>query len=76
MSDIKDWYTKNYPTDELGRNLKHIGFRETYEEMKKGKDFYNTVGVEDSVVRERVFSQMAKENKKSYDDIYNTWINR
>ena len=74
MSDIKDWYVKNYPSDPIGKEIKHVGFRETYQGMKQGKDFYKTIGVQDSVVRERVFNQMAKENKKSYNDIYNTWM--
>ena len=75
MSDIHDWYRKNYPNDELGKNINHVGFQETYQNMNKGKDFYKTVGVSDSVVRERVFSQMAKENKTSYDNVYNRWMN-
>ena len=75
MSDIKDWYTKNYPDDEMGSSLNNnIGFKESYNQMKKGKDFYDIVGTTDSVIRERVFSQMAKENKKTYNDIYNTWL--
>lgn len=75
MSDIKDWYRKNYPTDPVGNQIKSVGFRETYEAMKKGEDFYKKIGVQDSVVRERVFNQMAKENKTSSNKIYNTWLN-
>lgn len=75
MSDIKSWYRKNYPSDTVGNQIKHVGFQETYNAMKKGEDFYNKIGVQDSVVRERVFNQMAKENKTSYDKIYNTWLN-
>lgn len=74
MSDIRDWYIKNYPEDREGKNIKHVGFRETYQGMKKGEDFYKKIGVQDSVIRERVFNQMAKENKTSYNNIYKTWM--
>lgn len=38
-------------------------------------DFYDIIGVYDSVVREKIFSLMAKHFNASYENIYNIWCN-
>ena len=35
---------------------------------------YKVIGVGDSVVRERVFEELSKRTKKSYNDIYDIWL--
>ena len=71
--NIKDWYTKEYPTDELGPLLNHVV---TFEELYKGLPaIYELIGVSDSLVRERVFTKLTEVMKVSYDDIYNKWLN-
>lgn len=74
-TDIKTWYTKKFPTDDVGQTLKDISFQEVYDGMKNGDDFYNMMGgVCDSVVRERIFEQLAILYECSYDVIYDLWL--
>lgn len=71
--NIKDWYTKEYPTDELGQQMNHVI---TFEELYKGLPaIYELIGVPDSLVRERVFNKLAQIMKVSYEDIYDKWLN-
>ena len=74
---IRDWYIKNYPEDELGQDIKkNITFYNAFECLDRGKDFYNFLGVDDSVIRERVFQKLAKVMKCDYDYIYNQWLRK
>ena len=69
---IKDWYTKEYPTDELGQLLNPLTtFEEIYEELPLA---YELLGVSDSLVRERVFNKLDEIMQVSYDVIYNKWL--
>lgn len=80
---LKDWYTSEFPTDELGKELNYkLTLKDIYTFLRvyggKGNDehgdFYNYIGVSDSVVRERIFKKLAKELGKDYKDIYNLWL--
>lgn len=73
-SNLKEWYTKEFPTDDLGNELARISFEEIYNGMNRGIDVYDLLGVGDSVIRERVFDQLSKIYNCSYDDIYNLWL--
>lgn len=69
---IKDWYTKEYPADELGPLLNPLT---TFEELYQIPPLaYELIGVSDSLVRERVFAKLAKVMKVPYDEIYNKWL--
>jgi len=60
-SSIKDWYKKNYKTDELGDEINpNITFDDLFEGILNGSDIYSIIGVHDSVVRERLFSKLSK----------------
>lgn len=76
-TNIKTWYTKTYPTDEVGQTLKDITFKEVYERMKngEGRQFYDMMGGDcDTIIRERTFSQLASLYECSYDTIYYLWL--
>ena len=38
-------------------------------------DVYRYIGVHDSLVRERLFSELANQLNTSYDYVYNLWLN-
>lgn len=60
-SSIKDWYKKNYKTDELGDEINpNVTFDDLFEGILNGSDIYSLIGVYDSVVRERLFSKLSK----------------
>lgn len=73
MANIKEWYTKKYPTDELGTKIKSSAtFKKAVHNLDRVYDF---LGVHDSLVRERVFEELAKREGVTYDEIYNNWLN-
>lgn len=73
---IKEWYISSYPDDEVGQEIDDtLTFEELYHAMKMNDDFYETIGEGiDSVVRERIFTEMSYIFKVSYNDIYNLWL--
>lgn len=76
LSKVKDAYTHVHKEDSLGEYLNpKITFVELLAAIKNGKDFYDLIGVSDSVIRERVFVQMALLFGLKYDDIYEIWLN-
>ena len=73
---VKKFYIKAFPTDDYGPELNDkVTFEDVYTRMCKGEDFYEIVGVSDSLVRERIFQEMADRLGADYDDIYDIWIN-
>jgi hypothetical protein len=81
---IRSWYVKHYSSDELGTELDgDITFDDLYtfinEEggdfYKYDGDFYKYIGVGDSVIRERLFEQLADIKGVKYEVIYKMWLN-
>ena len=71
---IKEFYLEKYPTDVLGTELKDdINFFELYNLLVNGGDVYKFFGVYDSLVRERVFTELANLLEKEYTYVYNLW---
>lgn len=76
LSNVKETYKHCYPTDVLGDSLDgYISFAQVLARMQEGEDFYNIIKVEDSLVRERIFSILASVGGVKYDDIYTMWLN-
>lgn len=72
---IKDWYIKEYSTDELGVEINNeITFEDLFNVLDTYKDVYEALGVWDSIVRERVFDRLAKIMNVDYDYIYEQWL--
>ena len=76
LSNVKETYKHCYPTDVLGDCLNGcISFAQVLARMQEGEDFYNLIKVEDSIVREHIFSILASVGGVKYDDIYTIWLN-
>ena len=75
MMSIKEYYMNNYPTDELGVELNEKAtFTGLVTILFGDMDVYNYIGVGDSLVRERLFEELAKQLNKPYDYVYNMWL--
>lgn len=76
-NDIKEWYQATYKEDELGEQLNEdmtwVGLWERMTIMRY-QDVYEYLGVVDSLVRERIFAQLADELHVPYDVVYYTWL--
>ena len=74
--NIKQFYLENYPTDELGIELKdNTNFTGLLNELITNNDVYGYIGVGDSIIRERLFMELSEILKCSYDYVYNLWLN-
>ena len=70
--NIKNYYLKAFPSDELGEE---INANATFDGLFNNiTEPYSYIGVADSIVRERVFDKLATLKGVPYSDIYNLWI--
>lgn len=72
---IKTWHSLRYPNDELAKEMDgEITFKNLWDGMNAGEDVYEMLGVYDSLIREHVFSELAKRMNTKYETIYNKWL--
>ena len=72
---IREFYVKNYPTHDLGKGINpKATFAGLLNELFVGRDVYEYLYVYDSIVRERVFEQLAEELGLGYEYVYKLWI--
>lgn len=72
-ASIKVWYNANY-VDELGESMNNVStFNDLYKALQCGLDPYMVLGVGDSIIRERVFGELAELKGVDYDVIYDMW---
>jgi hypothetical protein len=73
---IREFYLNTYSTDELGIELdEKATFAGLVTELFGGHDVYDYIGVGDSLVRERLFTELSKQLNKPYDFVYKMWLN-
>lgn len=72
---VSEWYKNTYSTDSLKDSLKeNVTFFDVFKDMANGKNIYDTIGVSDSLIRERLFREMAIMINTDYDIIYYLWL--
>lgn len=73
---IKKWYLENYADPELGNELyDDVTFQDLYNGLLAQKEVYDLLGNGiDSIIRERVFDELAERMNVSYDVIYDMWM--
>lgn len=75
-NDLKEWYTKEYKTDTVGKDLPSITFGEVLATFFNDTEkFEEECCADDSIVRERIFKKLSQICKVDYDDFYNYWLN-
>lgn len=73
--NIKNYYLRTFPSDELGMELNETPtFAGLLNQLIVGGDVYRYIGVSDSLVRERLFERLAEELEVSYEYVYNLWL--
>jgi len=79
--NLKEWYTKEFPTDPEGEYLNEdITLQNVYDFINKygcegpDGDLYDYIGAGDSLVRERIFAKISEALNVPYNDIYNKWL--
>jgi len=70
--NIKNYYLSAFPSDDLGEEINaNATFDGLLENMTEP---YSYIGVDDSIVRERLFDKLANLKGVPYSDIYNLWL--
>ena len=73
--NLKVYYLETYPNDDMGNEINDnatlVGLLYTLDE---GEEVYDYIGVDDSIVRERLFDWLRVELKTPYDYLYNLWV--
>ena len=73
--NIREFYVKNYPTDDLGMGINpKAPFAGLLNQLIVGGDVYEYLYVYDSIVRERLFERLAEELEVSYEYVYKLWL--
>ncbi|MBQ6144023.1 MAG: hypothetical protein IJI84_06085 [Clostridia bacterium] len=72
---LKDWCLKTYRTDELGEELNsRATFYDLFEALDNYQDIYNLFGINESIIRERIFEKLSEIMVCPYEEIYNQWL--
>ena len=72
---IREFYVKNYPTDNMGDGINpKATFAGLLNQLIVGGDVYEYLFVYDSIIRERLFEKLADELEVSYEYVYNLWL--
>ncbi len=58
--------------DEMGS--RRSTFQDVLDALESGKNVYEVIGADDSLVRERVFQELSKLTGKDYDYFYDKWL--
>ena len=73
---VRDWYTEAYPEDVLGMEISpSLSFEQALDAVQLGGGFYDSLGVGDSIVRERVFAELSDRACIPYEAVYDAWVN-
>ena len=75
MMNIKEYYMDKYPQDELGLELnENATFVGLLNCLYEGNDVYEYIGEGDSLIRERLFENLALLTNKPYHYIWDLWL--
>lgn len=73
---VKDNYVQDFPTDDLGKEInENLNYLQVFNGLLSGDDIYEMMGVEDSLIRERVLRMLAYLMEMNYQIIYYLWLN-
>ena len=72
---VKDWYKRNYPDDELGDKINpFIKFYDLRIVIDEHYDIYYHLGVADTLIRQRIFAELANLLGVRYEVVYYAWL--
>jgi hypothetical protein len=75
MMNIKEFYLNKYPYDKVGEELnENATFVGLLNCLYEGNDVYEYIGEGDSIIRERLFENLALLTDKDYSYIYDLWL--
>jgi len=74
---LKDYYKSTFPDDDLGNEIDSSAtFEDLFNALDNYKNVYELIGVQDSIIRERLFGQLADIIGMPYSYIYGQWLSK
>ena len=74
-SSVKEWYLNSFDVDNLGSEISEdVTFGDVMRCLEEHNDFYDCIGVGDSVIRERVFEKLAEILNVEPLTVYYQWL--
>ena len=74
-SSVKEWYLNSFEVDNLGSEIsENVTFGDVMRCLEEHNDFYECIGVGDSVIRERVFEKLAEILNVEPLTVYYQWL--
>lgn len=74
-SSVKEWYLNSFEVDNLGNEISEgVTFGDVMRCLEEHNDFYDCIGVGDSVIRERVFEKLAEILNVEPLTVYYQWL--
>lgn len=76
QTKLFDFYRVRYPddTEMIGQINRNATFQDAFECLQAGFNFYAFLGVDDSLVRERIFDALATLMGCPYEHVYYQWL--
>ena len=72
---IREYYLEAFPTDDLGKGINpKATFAGLLNQLIVDGDVYEYLYVYDSIIRERLFEQLAEELGVGYEYVYKLWL--
>jgi hypothetical protein len=73
--NIREYYLTNFPNDDLGNEINpQATFEVLIDVLNNYGDVYQYIGVDDSLMRERLFWELSQLTSTPYDDVYYLWL--
>lgn len=73
--NIKEFYLSKYPSDSLGTNIDpKATFIGLLDAMHIGICVYDYIGYGDSMIRERIFTELSNQLGTDYDYVYDLYV--
>lgn len=72
---LREFYVREFPEDTFGKEIDpNVTFEDLFEALDHYRDVYACIGVGDSIIRERLFSKLAKIMGVGYGYVYEQWL--
>ena len=72
---LKDYYMRAFSDDEMGEELNPgVTFNDLFYALDCRRSVYHLMGLNDSVIRERLFARLAFLIGMDYDYVYDQWL--
>ncbi len=71
---VRDWYIRQYPSDELGKDIEPVTFKDVIRSFGSDVHLDEVIGVYDSIVRNCVLGEVAYRASIPYESVYDAMI--